>query len=289
MIQKTNLASIGILLSAAVVLGPYSGSRLLSRQNAPAQSADSPAASPQSSTAQPPAAQQQTPVSLGEEPHHHPLLQNDFVNVFSVEVAPRDATWLHKHDLPVLTVTIGAVEFVNAVPGEADAQVRLPDGATRYSPGKFTHAVRTDTGVAFRNVTVEFRRPQDAPRNLCYKVLDAPLNCPPHPLPSNGNSAGPAQDEMPYFETDQLRVELIRVGSDHQYVEENAKQNALLIALSNANLDANFDRRHTPPLHEGDVLWLPAGTRRKVVNSSGSNSSFLLISFKDSAPVTRLE
>jgi hypothetical protein len=288
MIQKNDLASIGILVSASIVLGPSLAGRLL-LHNAPARSASSPAASQQSSTAQAPAAQQQTPVSLGEEPHHHLLLQNDFVNVFSVEVAPHDATLLHKHDLPVLTVTIGAVEFVNAVPGKADAQVRLPDGATRYSPGKFTHAVRTDTGVAFRNVTVEFRKPQDAPRNLCYKVLDAPLDCPPQPMPSNGNGAEPSQDEVPYFETDQLHVDLIRVRADHQYVEENSKRNALLVALSNASLDATLDRRPAAPLHQGDVLWLPAGDPRKIVDASGSSSSFLLISFKDSAATSRLQ
>jgi hypothetical protein len=284
MIQKTNLAAIGVLLSASIV--GHSASRFRSAQNAAALRASSTPASPQSLSAQ---AAPADPVSLSEEPHHHLLLQNDFVNVFSVVVAPHDTTWLHKHDLPVLTVTIGAVEFVNAVPGKADAQVHLPDGATRYSPGKFTHAVRTDTGVAFRNVTVEFRKPQDAPRNLCYKVLDAPLNCPPQPAPTNGASAESSQDEVPYFETDQLQVDLIRVRADHQYAEETPKRNALLVALSDANLDATVDRRRTPPVREGDVLWLPAGTHRKVVDAAGSSSSFLLISFKDSAATSRLQ
>ena len=57
---------------------------------------------------------------------------------------------------------------------------------------------------------------------------------------------------------------------------------ALLIAMSNANLDVSLGGEHTAFLHAGDVLWLPAGTARKVGDFLGTRSQFLLLSFKDS-------
>jgi hypothetical protein len=52
--------------------------------------------------------------------------------------------------------------------------------------------------------------------------------------------------------------------------------------MSNANLDVSLGGQHDSFLHVGDVLWLPAGTARRVVDLLGIQSQFLLISFKDS-------
>jgi hypothetical protein len=57
----------------------------------------------------------------------------------------------------------------------------------------------------------------------------------------------------------------------------------LLIALSNANLDVNLGGQHISFLHDGDILWMPAGTHRRVVDFLGTRSNFLLVTFKDSA------
>jgi hypothetical protein len=37
------------------------------------------------------------------------------------------------------------------------------------------------------------------------------------------------------------------------------------------------------------VLWLPAGQHRRIVDFLGTRSSFLLISFKDSAPASKTQ
>jgi uncharacterized protein len=227
-----------------------------------------------------------TPVPITAEPHHRPVLLNDFVHVYNVGVPPLDATLLHQHDLPYLYVTLGQAEIVNAVVGQPQVNLELQDGETHFNPGHFAHLVRTDSGLPFHNITVELVHKQGTAHNLCKEVLPGqPSDC-PHESAASGKkpSAEAADDVVPYFETDEVRVELRKVSSGRDYVEEAPKMHGLLVALTNSNLDANLGGEHSEFLHGGDVLWMPAGTHRRVVDFLGTHSSFLLISFKDSAP-----
>jgi hypothetical protein len=219
---------------------------------------------------------------MGNEPHHRLVLQNDFVHVYSVSVPPLDATLMHQHDLPYLALSLGPSDLQNLMPGKPAARLILQDGQVIYSLGGFAHLVRTDSGIAFRNVTVELARPQGTARNICKPIVAGPLACPERAAAGKKNAPESADDNIPYFETDEVRVDLITVAWGKDYVEETPKLDGLLVALSSANLDANLGNKHISFLHEGDVLWLPAGAHRKVVDFLGTRSSFLLVSFKDS-------
>jgi hypothetical protein len=83
-------------------------------------------------------------------------------------------------------------------------------------------------------------------------------------------------------ETDELRMDLVSVEGGKDFAQASPETAALLIAMSNANLEVFLGGQHDSFLHVGDVLWLPAGTARKVVDLLGIRSQFLLISFKDS-------
>jgi hypothetical protein len=232
----------------------------------------------------------QGPVPITEEPHHRLVLQNDFTHVYNVSVPPLDSTLLHQHDLPYLYVVLGPADIINTVTGKPELHQILLDGETHYSPGHFAHIVRTDSGMPFHNITVELVRPQGTPKNLCKDVLPgAPLNC-PEPAPaipaSKGKKTAPQvssseRDDIPYFETDEIRVDLHRVSSGDDYVDAAPKLDALLVGLTNSNLDVNLAGEHIQFLHGGDVMWLPAGQHRRIVDFLGTHSGFLLISFKD--------
>jgi hypothetical protein len=230
------------------------------------------------------------PVPISEEPHHRLVLQNDFAHVYTVMVPPLDFTLLHQHDLPYLYVTLGPADIINAVVGKPELHQVLQDGETHYSPGHFTHLVRTDSGVAFHNITIELVRPQGTPKNLCRDVVPgAALDCPePQPAadPKKGKRSAPEVpgEDVPCFESDEVRVDLHRVSSGNDYVDAAAKFDALLVGLTNSNLDANLGGEHMQFLHGGDVIWMPAGQHRRIVDFLGTHSSFLLISFKDSTP-----
>jgi hypothetical protein len=198
-----------------------------------------------------------------------------------------DSTYLHRHDLPYVGITLGATELTNVVVGKPDAQVALQDGDTRYFSGGFSHLVRTDFGTAFRNITVVFLHPQADAQNICKDVMDGPLGTCPQPTaaPRNASSES-ADDDIPYFQTNELRIDLIKVSSGRDYVETAPKQNGLLVALTGSNLDVDLGRQHVSFLHAADVFWLPSGTPRKIVDFLGTKSSFILISFKDSPTAT---
>jgi hypothetical protein len=231
----------------------------------------------------------QGPVPISEEPHHRLLLQNDFVHVYTVNVPPLDATLLHQHDLPYLYVSLGPADIINAIAGKPELHQILQDGETHYSPGHFAHIARTDSGLVFRNVTVELVRPQGTAKNICKDVIAGPLGECPQPAGAQTASGrksaqqAAADDDVPYFETDEIRVDLFKVAGGRDYVDAAPKGPALLIALTDANLDANLGGEHVAFLHGGDVLWLPAGQNRRVVDFLGTRSSFLMISFKDGA------
>jgi hypothetical protein len=254
---------------------------------------NSPQASPSYLPVQNPTAPQ-GPVAISDEPHHRLVLQNDFVRVYNVMVPALDFTLVHKHDLPYLYVVLGMADIINAITGKPELHQVLQDGETHYSPGHFTHLVRTDSGVPFHNVTVELVHPQGTPKNLCKEVLaGAPLDCAEKKVAVETKSRA-ARDQMerestpndiPYFETDEILVDLHKASGGNDYIDAAPKFDALLVALTNANLDANLAGEHIQFLHGGDVMWLPAGQRRRVVDFLGTHSSFLLITFKDSAPV----
>jgi hypothetical protein len=230
------------------------------------------------------------PVAIGEEPHHRLVLQNDFTRVYTVMVPPLDSTLLHQHDFPYLYVTLGPADIVNAIPGKPEVHETLQDGETHFSPGHFAHFARTDSGMPFHNITIELLHPQGTAKNLCKNVLAGqPLECQQQVAASiaKGKRNAPepaADDDVPYFETDEVRVDLFKVSSGRDYVDATPKTSALLVALTDANLDVNLGGEHLQFLHVGDVAWLAAGQDRRVVDFLGTRSSFLLISFKDSAP-----
>ncbi|MFL6543972.1 MAG: hypothetical protein ACJ8LM_02165 [Candidatus Udaeobacter sp.] len=231
-------------------------------------------------------------VSLSDEPHHRLILQNDFANVYTVAVPPNDTTLMHRHDLPYLGLTFGGANVTNMVQGQKETTLNLRDGQVVYSPGGFTHIVRTNSGSAFRNVTVELVKPQGTARNLCKQVVEGPLSCAQQQeqqatTKDRGSKkktaaiAAEADDMVPYFETDEVRVEVVTVSMQREYVDASPKENALLVAMTNSNMNADVGGHTSAFLHSGDILWMPAGEARKVNDFLGTRSNFLLVSFKD--------
>jgi hypothetical protein len=222
-------------------------------------------------------------VPVKDEPHHVLVFKNDFVHVFNVTVPPLDATLMHQHDLPYIYLILGATEIVNAVQGKQEVEMSLADGDTRYSPGGFAHIARTDAGINFHNITIELAKPQANAHNLPVGSPDRVLgSCPP---PSSADAKRGAQGApeiiVPCFETDEVRLDLVHVDGSKNYEVAAPTTAALLVAMSNANLDVSLGGQHAAFLHAGDLLWLPAGTARKVDDFIWIKSNFLLLSFKD--------
>lgn len=224
----------------------------------------------------------QAAVPVSDEPHHAHEFQNGYVRVYNVTVAPLDTTLLHQHDLPYLSLSLGPADVVNAVQGQPEVHMTLEDGATRYSPGGFAHIVRTDAGVPFHNITIELVHPPGTPLNLGAQAKDRPLgSCPPLAADPR-NPQFPGEQVVRCFETDEAELDFVRVEGGRDYQDTAPKTAALLVAMSDADLEVFLGGEHAGFLHAGDVLWLPTGTSRRITDFLGIRSNFLLLSFKDS-------
>jgi len=227
-------------------------------------------------------------VSVADEPHHAHVFQNGFVQVYNVTVPPLDATLLHRHVLPYISLILGPADIDNEVEGKAPVQMTFQDGDTRYSPGGFAHIVRTDAGIAFHNITVVLEHPQSSPHNLGIGGHERPLgSCPQSSTAPVQNNQIPFEQVLPCFETSELQMDLVKVEGGKDFLQAAPETAALLIAMSNANVDVSLGGQHAAYLHAGDVLWLPAGVSRRVVDFLGVGSQFVLISFKDSGAATK--
>src|SRR6267378_5991547 len=146
-------------------------------------------------------------VPIPKEPHHHLVLENEYVRVFRVRVPAHDATLLHQHDVPYLYVALGPADVINAVQGKPEVRLVMADGQLGYSPGHFAHIARNQSDMPFNNVTIELLKPQREPRNICAEVVPgAELEvCGKSPTVKRNGAA-----HLPQFATDETQVGLSR-------------------------------------------------------------------------------
>lgn len=225
-----------------------------------------------STNAAPAAAQTAAPAAVAtkDEPHHHLVLENSYVRVLHVEIPGHAATLLHTHDLPYVSVTIGAADFVNAVAGKPEAHATLADAQVGYSKGGFAHIVRTDAGTPFQNFTVELLKPQGAARNRCVKVVpdSAVQDCP----------AGAAVTAV--FETDEMLAEFETLAPQGKRVDVASDSPRLFLVLDKSELTIAIAALGDTKLHTADAFWLPAGAAPVLTNSGAMTSRFLVLTFK---------
>ena len=221
----------------------------------------------------------QTPaVALKGEPHHHLLFENDYVRAWAFGIKGHEATLLHNHDLPYVGVTVGSADFINAVTGKPEGHPKQTDGQVGYSKGGFSHVVRTETDMPFRNFTIELLRAQGAARNRCVKVLaDSPLDCP-------DSAASPlAAATTLVFETDEIAVQSGEVASFFRIAGADTQPARLLAVLDLSELSVEIPGQPAKKVHSGEALWLNPGAAATLANSGErATSRFVLITFKDS-------
>jgi hypothetical protein len=233
-------------------------------------------------------AQAPTPVPISKEPHHHLVLENDYVRVFRVRVPAHDATLLHQHDVPYLYVSLGPADVINAVQGKSEAHLMMTDGQVGFSRGGFAHIARTDAGTSFDNVTIELLKPQGDPRNICEKIIDGPLNdCQSsgsNNLPPNSplRALAQAMQMKRLFETDEIHVTAFSIGLNENYSESGSQPARLLVVEENSEVQVDKPGESSKFLHSGEVLWFEAGTKWTIITQGDHKTTrFLLIRFKD--------
>lgn len=216
-------------------------------------------------------AQEQSVVPLKLEPHHHLVLHNDFVNVYSVRVQSRDSVLLHKPDFDAIGIMLSDAEITVRVPGKPDSHQKLVAGQLRLQQAGYIHATAIDGDTAYRNVTVELLFPQQERRNICGGVISGrPLNC------RSAQTDSSAFSEQPQFETNQTKISLIRLKPQHSVTLNASAESRLIVTLDDT---AVVSGANSPPkaLLSGDILWRDSNSSGEVFENAGSKEARLII------------
>jgi hypothetical protein len=214
---------------------------------------------------------------LKSEPHHHLVLHNPYVNVYSVEVQPHDSVQLHRHEADGIGIMLSNSEITVRAPGKPESHQSVTNGQLRLQSAGDVHSTAIDGDAPYRNITVELLVTQRSPQNLCATLIATqPIHCPASRTDPNLDGRA----EQPQFQTDQTEITLIRISPGRSATLDAPALPQLLVILDEAE-SATKDSSGKS-LHPGDFLWRDANSAAQVFkNLSPSEVRVVVFAFKN--------
>jgi uncharacterized Zn-binding protein involved in type VI secretion len=220
-------------------------------------------------------AQDPAVITMDQEPHHHLILQNDYVKVFNVEVSPGDSIVLHKHDQDTVAIAIGDQMVTVGIPGKPDVHSKNADAQVRLQRSGYMHSTRVDGDTPYHTVAVELLRPQTNFHNVCAEVLvGQPLNCKESAKADSNVFASEA-----LLESDETEVRLVRVHSHQAVSPGNFPFAAVIVALDPASIPSGSPKRKGRFLQAGEFVWLESRHGHPYLNQGDKDARFIEIRF----------
>jgi beta-alanine degradation protein BauB len=215
-------------------------------------------------------AQNTSEVEITAEFHHHVALENEYVRVFKVEVAPHEATLMHIHHHDYVFVTLGASEVENDVKGKPPVTLKLQDGEVRFVPGNFSHLARNLADTPFRNVTIEILQDEAARKTP-----------PPAWDEDRGLHVFTGGTQHIMFVQDGVRVSEIELQPGATIPSHHHTGPHLVVALTDLDIRSDVESQGPMPGHikSGDVKWLPGGYTHTLTNTGKQEAKFVTLEF----------
>jgi len=213
-------------------------------------------------------------VPIAQEPHHHLVFQNSFVNVYEIEVAPGDATLMHQHYYDNLFVVFGDADLTNAVAGQKPTKLSLSDLGIHFAREPYAHIIANKDKLPFRNITVELLQTQGELKNFSSSINEALDTAPP-------DGWGIRQGRV--LETDQVQVVAVAVPSSTAWSPPHDGHDRLVVMLDKIN-DASGPTEKNSPFPAGMLAWFPADTDLSIPNESDQQMKLMILEFKDTPP-----
>jgi quercetin dioxygenase-like cupin family protein len=211
-------------------------------------------------------AQPQQTVEITSEPSHHLVLQNDYVRVFDVTVAPKATTLIHRHNYDYLFVTLGDSDLTNARVGEKPAALQLKDGDVRFTPGHFAHAAINNASTPFHNITIELLKPSTNVKT-CTQNCDHVQIC-----------AGICPYKKKLISSDQWTVWMVGMQAKGGN-PELSHEPQLIIPVSDLAFSAQQGTAAAIQRAPGQIDWLPTGVMHPLYNTSAEPARFVVLEF----------
>jgi hypothetical protein len=216
--------------------------------------------------------QQQTSVEITSEPSHHQVLENKYVRVFDVTVAPKATTLVHRHNYDYLFVTLGDSDVVSTRPGEKPVALQLNDGEVRYTPGHFAHAAANRSSQPFHNTTIELLTPATNVKN-CTEACSTPVAC------TSKSGSCPSIEKR--ISSDQWTVSMWSIPTGASFDRKFANGPALLVAVTDLDLTGQGPAIGQYRRPVGGLDWIPSGSHQMISNSSSKPQKYVTVEFRE--------
>lgn len=213
-------------------------------------------------------AQSAPEVPITSEPSHHLALENEYVRVFRVEVAPHASTLLHRHSHDYFFVTIGDTNVSNEVERKAPVELHLSNGEVRFAEGNFAHVARNLSDRPFRNTAIELLQDEKLRQTRSHWPMEG------------GDKTFPGGHSKVLLIRDTVRVSEVNLDpgattpSHHHDVH-------LVVAVSDIDLRSDVEGKGPTQiaLKAGDVKWLEGGITHTITNTSSQPARFVTFEF----------
>jgi quercetin dioxygenase-like cupin family protein len=212
--------------------------------------------------------QASAPIPDSDVPQRHEILQNRRVTVSLLELAPNDATPMHKHDRDMLTVFVNGGRTQNTLFGHRPVADKMAVGEVRFRNAGYTHAVRNGGADPFRVVIVAFADPQG-------KLKEIGTNS--HTC--NPGSTKACIDEKNLFCTAKVCVEDVTMAPGAVTSKHSHSTDHMLVAVSDYELTDQVEgkgavvRSHK----SGEVEYISAGITHQLTNTGQAPAHFIVI------------
>lgn len=228
-------------------------------------------------------------VEITAEPHHHLVLKNKVVRVFSVEVPPQASTLMHRHKSDYVFVTLGDSEIRNLRQGEKPVDLRLKDGDVRFTKGGFAHIARNLADMPFRNVTIEVLKPARGIVRMSTCDIDQGIECGFCDVSPEGKQKCEwpgATETLPDLEKKEPGYGVYQFVTHLQPGSTTGmhthKVNHLLVAVSDLELKNEVQGKPAEVLKmkSGEVRWVKGGFTHSLTNVGKQPAWLVSFEFK---------
>ena len=213
------------------------------------------------------AGQASAPIPDSEVPPRQ-ILQNRRVTVGLLELAPNDATPMHKHDRDMLTVFVNGGRTQNTLFGRKPAADKMAVGEVRFREAGYTYAVRNVGTEPFRAVVVAFADPQ----GKLKEIGTTSHTC-------NPDNPKICLEEKNLFCTAKVCVEDVTMAPGAVTSKHSHATDHMLVAISDYELTDQVEGKGTVVrAHKsGEVEYIPAGITHQLTNTGKALARFTVI------------
>jgi quercetin dioxygenase-like cupin family protein len=185
-----------------------------------------------------------------------------------LELAPQEATPMHKHDRDMLVVYVSGGHTENTILGHAPAADKMTTGEVRFINAGYTHAVKNESAVPFRAVIVEFADPQ----GKMEQTGTTSHYC-------NPGSTTACVVEKGLFCTTKVCVEDVTIAPGAVTTKHTHATDHALVAISDYELTDQVEGKGTV-MHtrkSGEVEFTAAGITHQLTNTGQTPAHFTVI------------